>query len=321
MSTPRVAVAGVVRRRQGIGEFLARYVARQGAVVPAFLGTSPESLVEGRAVLAKHGIDAQGFTDLGSLLDACRIDALVIASPAGTHLGYLDAAREAGIHVLCEKPLIWDEDEPSAVAERVAGQFAERGLMLWENTQWPFTLEAFRRLHPVMAETPLRHFAMRLSPMRGGAGQMLRECMSHPLSLLQSLAPPTAEGVTGLMFSTRDSDATSIEVSFRYPGGAVGVAVRVTLSAVAEQPRPASYAVNGLSAERRVRMPEYSLTFEHGTRSVSVPDPTEALVAAFVASLRGAPAPTLPLSGPAVSWRARAFEEIVTGFERVRAQN
>ena len=123
------------------------------------------------------------------------------------------------------------------------------------------------------------------------------------------------------MFSTRDPDADRIEVSFRYPGGTSGVAVRVTLAAVAEQPRPASYAINGLAAERRVAMPAYALSFEHGGRSVAVPDPTEALVAAFVAALRGEPASSLPLSGPAVSWRARAFEEIVTGFERVRARN
>ncbi len=98
---PRVAVAGVVRRRQGIGEYLARYVVRHGGSVPAFLGSRPESLEDGRAVLAGHGIGARGFTDLASLLAQCPVDALIIASPAATHVAYLDAARDAGLHVLC----------------------------------------------------------------------------------------------------------------------------------------------------------------------------------------------------------------------------
>jgi len=316
-----VAVAGVVRRRQGIGEHLARFVVRHGGSVPAFLGSRAESLEEGRTVLARHGIEARGFTDLDALLDACPVDALVVASPAPTHRPLLEAARDAGLHVLCEKPLVADVADAPALARRLTDAFAARDLLLWENVQWPFTLGAYRALHPAAADAPLRHFAMRLSPMEGGAVHMLRECMSHPLSVLQALAPPSAEGVQGLMFSTRDPGTDRIEVSFRYPGGPSGVAVRVTLAAVREQPRPASYAVNGLPAERYVRLPEYALTFEHGGRSVDVPDPTDALVAAFVASLRGAPVPALPLSGPAVSWRARALEEIVTGFERVRARS
>lgn len=321
MSGPRVAVAGVVRRRQGIGEHLARFVVRHGGSVPAFLGSRPGSLEDGRAVLARHGIASRGFTDLSELLATCPVDALVIASPARTHLPLLRAARDAGLHVLCEKPLVADVADAPGVAGTLTEEFAARGLLLWENVQWPFTLGAYRALHPAGTDAPLRHFAMRLSPMEGGAVHMLRECVSHPLSVLQALAPPSAAGVQGLMFSTRDPAADRIEVSFRYPGGASGVAVRVTLAAVREQPRPASYALNGLTAERRVRLPEYALTFEHGGRAVDVPDPTDALVAAFVASLRGAPVPALPLSGPAVSWRARALEEIVTGFERVRARS
>ncbi len=206
------------------------------------------------------------------------------------------------------------------VAQRVVEDYEARGLLLWENVQWPFTLESYRALHASSAGATLRHFTMRLSPVRGGPAQMLRECMSHPLSLLQALAPPHADGLAGLMFSTTDEDAARLDVSLRYPGGD-GIAVRVTLAAVAEQPRPAGYALNGLAVDRRVRLPEYALTFEHGGRAVDVPDPTDAIVAAFVGALRGEAAPALPLSGPAVSWRARALAEIVAGFERVRTRS
>ena len=85
MSALRVAVAGVVRRRQGIGEHLARFALSHGASVSAFLGSRPESLAEGHEVLSKHGIDARGFCDLGELHAATPVDALVIASPVATH--------------------------------------------------------------------------------------------------------------------------------------------------------------------------------------------------------------------------------------------
>ena len=317
MSAPRVAVAGVVRRRQGIGEHLARFVVQSGAELPAFLGSRPESLPDGVATLARHGIESEGFTDLPSLLAKHSLDAIVIASPASTHRPYLEQALEAGLHVLCEKPLVWDSGDDAAEAQRFVDAFAERGLLLWENTQWPFTLPAYRELHPPAMEAPLRHFSMRLSPMVGGGRHMLTECMSHPLSLLQALAPPSGDELRGIGFSTAAPDAGRLEVSFRYPGGERGVAVRIVLEACPDQPRPASYGVNGAVADRRVRMEDYALFFEHAGRSVSVPDPTVALVQAFVTAVAGGDAPDLPVSGPALSWRARALEEIVAGFARV----
>ena len=320
MSAPRIAVAGVVQRRQGIGQYLARFAREHGGEVLAFLGSRPESLAEGRSVLQGHGIDARGFCDLRELQSGTPVDALIVASPAPTHAPYLEQALELGLHVLCEKPLLADSGDTDAAAtatERMVTRFAERELLLWENTQWPFTLPAYHELHPAVADAPLRQFSMRLSPRAGGAAHMLRESMSHPLSLLQAIAPPTGEGFGGLGFSTADPSAERLEISFRYPGGERGVAVRVELAACPEQPRPAAYALNGAVADRHVRMEDYTRSFEHAGRSVPMPDPTSALVRAFVEALRGAPSPDLPLFGPALSWRARALAEIVAGFARV----
>jgi len=317
VSELRVAVAGVVRRRQGIGEHLARFVAAHGGDVRAFLGSRPETLAEGHDVLARHGIAAQGYCDLRELQARTPVDALVIAAPVGTHAAYLEQALELGLHVLAEKPLVGVTAQDAARTERVVASFAERGLILWENVQWPFTLAAYRELHPAVMSAPLRQFAMRLSPREGGAMHMLQECISHPLSLLQAVAPPTGDELRGLAFSTSDPAAERLEVSFRHPGGERGVAVRIELEACPEQPRPARYEFNGAPADRQVRMEDYALTFRHAGRSVPVPDPTSALVAAFLEAVRGGSACDQPVSGPAVSWRARALAEIVAGFARV----
>ena len=56
------------------------------------------------ALCARFGI-AGSFADWRGLLDGTSLDAVVIASPAGTHVEIVLAALELGLHVFCEKPL------------------------------------------------------------------------------------------------------------------------------------------------------------------------------------------------------------------------
>jgi hypothetical protein len=56
------------------------------------------------ALCARFGIPG-GHADWRSLLDAAELDAVVIASPAATHVDVTLAALERGLHVFCEKPL------------------------------------------------------------------------------------------------------------------------------------------------------------------------------------------------------------------------
>src|SRR5206468_2994341 len=90
-----------------------------------------------------------------------------------------------------------------------------------------------------------------------------------------------------------------LELSFRFVAGAKRVASIVRLKVVPDQPRPAGYALNGLPAERRVRVSDYAFTFEDGARSVPVPDPMAALAGKLVATLvSGVPAPDAPRIAP-----------------------
>ncbi len=319
---PRVAVAGVVRRRQGLGEHLAHFLVRHGAEVPAFLASRPETIPEAQSVLARHGIEAAGYVGLDALLAEQPIDALVIASPAATHATLLEGALAAGLHVLCEKPLLepvlWGGDDDVERVASLVDAFAERELTLVESCQWPYTLPAYRELHPASATQQPRHVEMWLSPSSRGR-DMLVDSMSHPLSLLQALAPPTADQLAGLSFSTVRRDAGRLQASFRYPTASGGVVVRVRLESHPEQPRPAGFAINGLAAARRIRMEDYALSFEDGGRQVPVPDPTERLVEEFVRTLRGEDRPVGPQRGAAIVWRQGALREIVGSFERLTA--
>jgi len=63
----------------------------------------PSQLVRD-ALCARFGI-ADAYADWRSMLDGTRLDAVVIASPAATHVEVTLAALDQGLHVFCEKPL------------------------------------------------------------------------------------------------------------------------------------------------------------------------------------------------------------------------
>lgn len=70
--------------------------------------------------------EINGYTDLEEFYEA--IDSVYIASPHGTHYGYIKSALEHGKHVLCEKPMVLKKAE----AEEVFECAKEKGLILFE---------------------------------------------------------------------------------------------------------------------------------------------------------------------------------------------
>jgi predicted dehydrogenase len=63
---------------------------------------------EGRAreVAAKYGVAAEGvFTDPEALLRSGLVEAVAVCTPHPSHVAVVVAAAEAGVHVLCEKPI------------------------------------------------------------------------------------------------------------------------------------------------------------------------------------------------------------------------
>lgn len=295
MSELRIALIGARRVRQGLGPFVARWLHEEGAQLPAFLGTSAASVQRAAEELEHHvGVTLRGYTNLDDLLDREAVDALAILSPAETHERYLDAALERGMHVLCEKPLVWGADDAAARARAKAEAFAEGGLQLTENCQWPEVLGAFEALHgPVGA---LSTFAMRLTPASRGA-QMLGDALPHPLSLLQALDPSEVATLEELTFSTHAPDAGEVVLEAAYVTPRARVPIRVELIRGETLPREASLTINGRVARRRVRIDDYALFLGAGKREVPLADPLRSHLRRFLmdleATLGGAPPPPI----------------------------
>jgi predicted dehydrogenase len=111
------------------------------------LPPSGSALVCGRSVRAICGRDrrrAQAlaeqhdapevYTDYRAMIDSSELDALVVVMPEDLHHPMVIAGVEAGLHVLCEKPMAFTADrsgEMLAAAERArvkhTVQFTNRG--------------------------------------------------------------------------------------------------------------------------------------------------------------------------------------------------
>ena len=286
MSAPRIGLIGARRVRQGLGPFVARELAALGADVTCALGTRAESAEQARVELRAQGIDVRAYSDADALFEAEALDALAILSPAETHEAHLRRALDAGLHVLCEKPLIWSGTGSAERAAEIVEAFAARGQRLVENCQWPFALGAFEQLHPGTLGAPLERFEMRLSPESRGE-QMLVDCISHPLSLLQALAPDRDARLEDAGFATGTGPET-VTVRFVYRAGRVAAPVEVRLVRSESVPRKASLAINARPADRLVRKSDYSMLFAAGDRSVALPDPLRTLLERFVGALDAA---------------------------------
>lgn len=266
----RVVVVGARRQRQGTGPFLALQAAAAGAELRAVWGTSAETAEQARAWLAERGANCQAYADWNRLLARERPEAVILACPRDTHAAWLESALRARLHVLCEKPLM-----PARPARALAADFAAAGLLLAENCQWPFTLPAFRALHPEVELARVTRFRMGMSPAHQGLERWL-ELLSHPLSLLQAVAPGPVE-----LARIRFHDAGHLEFAWRTHQRELACEVQALPSEA--YPRPAEYSFDGALLCRRILQPGYRFSFadERG-REVPGVDPTPLRVADFL---------------------------------------
>lgn len=288
MSALRVGLVGARRRRQGLGPFVARDLVAAGAEVPCFVATSEATLRSALPALREYaGISPRGYLDLRAMLEAESLDALAILSPPEFHARHLEIAAEAGLHVLCEKPFVWDDPDPLGRCRALLEAFTSQRLLVWENCQWPYTLTGFEALHPGGLAHPPRHFEMELAPISSGR-KMLGDALPHPISLLQTLCPGGSARAEAVQVHRETSDASALTLRFQYRTDAHSCEVEIRLERSEAPPRRAAYAIDGQRARRVVSPQGYQLSFADSDRSVPIADPLAQLVADFVAALRSA---------------------------------
>ena len=91
-----------------------------GAELVAIADPVETSLGWARGALGAKGDGVRSYSNAAELAAAGNIDAVIVASPNHTHREVLGPLFDAGLHILCEKPLATTLDDARWIVERAA---------------------------------------------------------------------------------------------------------------------------------------------------------------------------------------------------------
>jgi len=194
---PRVAIIGAT----GIGKHHGKWYAMEGCEVAAFVGSSAESTARTRESMAQLlGFQGRAYTSVRDMLAAERPDAVSVCSPHHLHRNHTLACLDAGAHVLCEKPLVWDASCTTqgtlADGKSMVSAAARAARILAVNTQYVaavapcFSLYEARR--GLLSRIEALDFRMESKGGIGGPNtydDIWIDLASHPLSIMLRFLP------------------------------------------------------------------------------------------------------------------------------------
>lgn len=131
----KVGVIGTGRRGK---EHLRQLLKKQDVVVPAICDILPDVATEAAEIA-----NSRSYLDYREMLYKEELDAVVVATPAPVHVDPTILALEAGIAVMCEKPLAWSLKDALRIVEAAerTGQICETGYQWRHNPLLRVALE------------------------------------------------------------------------------------------------------------------------------------------------------------------------------------
>lgn len=209
-----VGIVGTGTLGTRLGEQLA---AVDDAAVVAIADVSPESLDAAGATL---GVDAASrYESYERMIDAEPLDAVIIATPHTLHYDQIVTAMDAGLDVLCEKPLATDLDDCRALVER--DEASEQVLMVgYQRHLGPAYVHGRERLDGiepkfVTAEISQNWYesqrgTWRTNPDLSGGGQ-LYDTGSHLVDAVLWMSDLDPETVSAEMVFADDAERVDVQ--------------------------------------------------------------------------------------------------------------
>ena len=191
--------------------------------------------VKAREVGEQYGIDETcGYDGFEALLGSGKIDAIYLSTPNWRHAEFVVPALEAGIHVLCEKPLEVSTEKAQPIVDAARASAAK--LMVAYRLHFePATLDAIERIRDgELGDLVLftSCFAQRVDPANhrvknGALAGPLLDMAPYPINAMRYLfgAEPT-EVVSAT--ATRHPEAgfgdldDTVAATLRFPGDLIG---------------------------------------------------------------------------------------------------
>lgn len=303
MNTLKVAVLGA----SGIGKNHARWFHQHGCEVVAFLGSSAESVARTRETLqAGFGFAGRGYTDLTELLREATPDIVCVSTPPPQHLAQVLASLQAGAHVLCEKPLVYDPqiapDELVKQAQQLVDEARSRGVLLGTQMQYGPALPHLLRAANVEGKN-VRDYEMLMETKnikdKRDFEQIWIDLSPHALSVLQKLGGPKATiDIDSIDATIGERESIALFTVFRPDGAPIRARVIVRFDPAANPPQR-YFGFNGTRigyAGRKNAAGDFVsfLTAPDGTE-IELPDLVDLLIGDFVRACRSEVA--VPVSG------------------------
>jgi predicted dehydrogenase len=228
----RVAVIGV----RGVGKFHAQWFAKEGCEVVAFVSSSPETIAQNETAIKSvvPNFRGQGYCDLREMLEKERPDAVSVCSPHHLHAEHCLEALRHGVHVLCEKPLVWlgqDKlDESLEQTRKVVNEAKERGLKFAVNTQYAASVPHLRQIWgeqglPQIPERITLTMEAKMRERDTSGVNLWVDLAPHPLSILLALFPDADLELDDIEFE-ESADSLSAHFSIRWQNNRIPVTVR-----------------------------------------------------------------------------------------------
>jgi predicted dehydrogenase len=217
----------------GVGKMGLSHLAIARAHPQVLLAAVCDSTAYLTDVLTKH-TGLKCYADFDRMLDAERLDAILVATPSRLHAGMVKKALERGLHVFCEKPFVLnvhDGEELAALADskklvtqvgyhyRFVGAFQEAARIVASG--------ALGKIHHVRAEAygpvVLRQKGGTWRSAKSEGGGALYDYACHAIDLVNFVvgAPSSVGGVVRQSVFSADVD-DEIYCSLFYDNGASG---------------------------------------------------------------------------------------------------
>lgn len=276
----KIAVLGA----SSIGKFHVREFARAGTDVTAILGSSKETADNtAQALSLSYGVHPRAYTELDRLIEIEQLDAVSICTPARMHYDQVKKCLTAGLHVLCEKPLVLNSyAKNSPWAKELIALSKKQHKILSVNTQWPSILEYIKN-HVDLST--LKSFSMHMQPATRGI-DMLPEQLPHTGSMVVKLIPNGhAEDITFLKHSPED-----IAINFKYSNENVACDIRYTFTHKESRPRKVIFSFDGMEFQREIGE-QYRQRLVIDTAAFDIEDPFKISIGKFVGAIEGKNSP------------------------------
>ena len=280
----------------GIGQHHARWHALCGSEVVGFVGASDTSIARTRFRLSEYfGFEGRGYTSVSAMLEAEAPDIVAVTSPYTKHKAHALEAIRYGAHVLCEKPLVWDEEQTLeqilSDGREVVDRARVSGRLFGMTAQYPACLPMFRELYESVRGKldKVDSIEMVMEVKRRGERKLFEsnwiDLASHPLSLVIALlgrGSPLWDHAKCLV------EETECRASFTYAGDQGKAHVSFVIRDIVEGEPTRRFGINGFFADWAGFADSdgiYRASLTHGTESVEGDDFLHTLIQSFTQSI------------------------------------